>query len=108
LEGAPHVLTDDGLKLPLPAAPRAEHGARVVYGTRPEHFALDDDAGVPAEVRVVEPTGSDTQVALRLAGHEVVAQLRERIDARPGDLLRLRPQATLAHVFDAGSGLRLN
>ncbi len=61
-----------------------------------------------AEVRVVEPTALDTQVALRVAGHEVVAQLRERIAARPGELLRLQPQAALAHVFDAGSGLRLN
>ena len=108
LDGAPHVLTDDGLKLPLPSAPRAEHGARVVYGARPEHFTLDDATGVAAEVRVVEPTGSDTQVALRLAGHEIVAQLRERIHARPGELLRLKPQAALAHLFDAGNGQRLN
>jgi len=109
LDGAPHVLTDDGLRLPLPAAaPRAEHGARVVYGARPEHFTLDDDEGVAAEVRVVEPTGSDTQVALRVAGHEVIAQLRERVSARPGELLRLKPQAAQAHLFDAGSGQRLN
>ena len=111
LEGAPHVLTDDGLRLPLARAPRAEQGTRVVYGARPEHFSLvggDDDEGVAAEVRVVEPTGSDTQVAARVAGHDIVAQLRERIGARPGELLRLRPQAELAHVFDAGSGLRLN
>ncbi|QJW84395.1 sn-glycerol-3-phosphate ABC transporter ATP-binding protein UgpC [Ramlibacter terrae] len=106
LEGAPHVLTDDGLALPLASAPRGEHGSRVFYGARPEHFTLDD-RGLGAEVIVVEPTGAETQIAARFGGQDIVAAFRQRIDARPGDRLHLLPQAGRAHVFDATSGLRL-
>jgi multiple sugar transport system ATP-binding protein len=107
LDGAARVVTDDGLELPLPAAPAAEDGSRVIYGTRPEHFTLGT-GGVPAEVIVVEPTGSETQIAARLAGHDIVAAFRDRVDARPGDRLSLRPVAAQAHLFDAASGARLN
>jgi multiple sugar transport system ATP-binding protein len=109
---APHVLTDDGLRLPLPAD-GTRHGARqgdqVIYGTRPEHFILDDAHGLAADVIVVEPTGSETQIAARLGdGHNVIAAFRDRIFARPGDQLSLRPQAGKAHLFDAVAGKRLN
>jgi multiple sugar transport system ATP-binding protein len=107
-----HVLTDDGLRLPLPAD-GTRHGARqgdqVIYGTRPEHFILDDAHGLAADVIVVEPTGSETQIAARLGdGHNVIAAFRDRIFARPGDQLSLRPQAGKAHLFDAVAGKRLN
>jgi multiple sugar transport system ATP-binding protein len=109
LDGAPRVVTDDGLLLPLPAATGGTHGARVLYGARPEHFALDADGnGLPADVVVVEPTGAETQVALRLAGQPVVAAFRDRIGVRPGERVALRPLAAHAHLFDAGSGARLN
>ncbi len=107
LDGAPHVLTDDGLRLPLAHAPGGAHGDRVLYGTRPENFAIDAEHGLPADVVVVEPTGAETQVALRLGGHAVMAAFRERIDARPGERLPLRPVAAKAHLFDAAGGHRI-
>ena len=109
---APHVLTDDGLALPLPvggATRGARQGDRVIYGTRPEHFTLDDAKGLAADVIVVEPTGSETQIAVRLrGGQSVIAAFRDRITARPGDRLSLQPQAAQAHLFDAVGGQRLN
>ncbi|MCY1538708.1 sn-glycerol-3-phosphate import ATP-binding protein UgpC [compost metagenome] len=108
LDGAPHVLTDDGLRLPLANASSGTHGDRVLYGTRPENFILDAGQGLPADVVVVEPTGSETQVALRLGGHPVMAAFRDRIDARPGERLPLWPVAAKAHLFDAAGGQRLN
>jgi len=112
-DGGARVVTDDGLHLPLPpgSAPAAREGTEVLYGARPEHFEIgppDAGGGLPAEVIVVEPTGAETQVALRVGRHEVLAALRERVRARPGEALALRPQAAHAHLFDAGSGLRLN
>src|SRR6201999_2277414 len=47
------------LSLALPGAGRAAEGTQVVYGVRPEHWRLDPE-GVPATVRVVEPTGAET------------------------------------------------
>jgi len=115
LDDGAHVLTDDGLRLPLPRAPEAAAGARVLYGARPEHFALQGAAGegapLPAEVLVVEPTGAETQLALRLGGQggqPIVAAVRERVTLRPGERVALQPQAAHAHLFDAASGARLN
>jgi multiple sugar transport system ATP-binding protein len=56
----------------------------VVYGIRPEHFTIADD-GAEAEIVVVEPTGSETQVFAKLGGEEVVAVFRERHQFKPGE-----------------------
>lgn len=111
--GAPRVRTDDGLSLPLndnfaPTA-GAVHGQRVLYGARPEHWHLAAaHEGLPAEVIVVEPTGAETQVALRVGSHDVLAAFRDRVGLSRGDRLSLRPDAAQAHLFDAASGARLN
>ncbi len=92
--------------LPLPRGARADAGQPVLYGIRPEHFALAP-AGVPVEVVVVEPTGADTQLYCRFNGQEVTATIRDRADCHPGDRIHLAPDLTRAHVFDAASGKRL-
>ncbi|MEM5299342.1 sn-glycerol-3-phosphate ABC transporter ATP-binding protein UgpC [Burkholderia sp. JPY481] len=109
LNNGAHVVTDGGLQLPLAARPNAEQGARVIYGARPEDFRLDASGrGLPAEVVVVEPTGSETQIAVRFAGQDLIVAYRERIDARPGDRIHLLPRGERTHLFDAHSGARLN
>ena len=64
--------------------------------------------GVEAEVLVVEPTGSELQIAAKLGGDDVIAVFRERHDFKPGDKIRLKPDPRLAHLFDEPSGRRLN
>ncbi len=103
---APHVAFADGSTLPLPAGARAEDAQQVLYGTRPEHFALAS-AGVPVDVVVVEPTGADTQLYCRFNGQEVTATIRDRADCRPGQRIALAPDLARAHLFDAASGQRL-
>jgi multiple sugar transport system ATP-binding protein len=71
---------------------------------RPEHFTVRP-GGVKAEVKVVEPTGADTQIACTVAGIEVMAIFRERHEFRPGESIGLYPELT--HVFDPASGARL-
>src|SRR5712692_1972523 len=66
-----------GVALPLTPAPANADGRPAVYGIRPEHFVIADD-GAEAEIVVVEPTGSETQVFAKLGGEEVVAVFRER------------------------------
>jgi multiple sugar transport system ATP-binding protein len=96
-----------GVRLPLAEAPAAWHGRAAVYGVRPEHFVIADD-GAEAQVQVVEPTGSETQVVAKLGGEDVIAVFRERHRFRPGDTVRLRPQAALVHLFDGEEGKRLS
>src|SRR5688572_24589105 len=97
----------NGVRLPLAAAPADSDGRRVVYGIRPEHFTIADD-GAEAEIVVVEPTGSETQVFAKLGGEEIVAVFRERHKFEPGDKVRLRPDPALVHLFDEATGKRLN
>jgi multiple sugar transport system ATP-binding protein len=104
--GAPHVDFADGSALPLPAGARADDGQEVLYGIRPEHFALSA-SGVPVDVVVVEPTGADTQLYCRFNGREVTATIRDRTDCRPGQRIHLSPDLARAHVFDAASGQRI-
>jgi len=98
--GAPHVMTDQGTRLPLPDAP-VRDGQRVYYGMRPEHWRLvGGDEGLPAEVVVVEPTGADTLVVCRLAGREIQASFNERHPLKPGQPIRLTPVLESVHLFD--------
>jgi multiple sugar transport system ATP-binding protein len=98
--------TDDGVVLPVKAGDTRQSAASAIYGIRPEHFRLDD-AGVPIEVSVVEPTGSETQVLGRLGKQQVTGVFRERVDAKPGATIRVSPDTASVHLFDA-SGARLN
>ena len=104
--GSAYVEAAGGVRLPLRDAPAASNGRPVVYGVRPEHFTIADD-GAEAEVVVVEPTGSETQVVAKLAGIDVVAVFRERQDLHPGQKIRLRPRIDVCHLFDAPTGKRL-
>jgi multiple sugar transport system ATP-binding protein len=96
-----------GVQLPLGSAPANTDGKPAVYGIRPEHFTIADD-GAEAEIVVVEPTGSETQVFAKLGGEEVVAVFRERHKFEPGDKVRLKPDPALVHLFDEATGKRLN
>src|SRR6187397_1317404 len=97
----------NGVRLPLASAPPASEGRPAVYGVRPEHFTIADD-GAEAEIIVVEPTGSETQVFAKLGGEQVVAVFRERHQFNPGDKIRLKPEPSLVHLFDETTGKRLN
>ncbi|MGB7835936.1 MAG: TOBE domain-containing protein, partial [Xanthobacteraceae bacterium] len=61
-----------------------------------------------AEIHVVEPTGSELQVVAKLGGQEINAVFRERHQFKPGQKIRLRPDARLVHLFDQTTGVRLN
>ncbi|HTE82687.1 MAG TPA: sn-glycerol-3-phosphate ABC transporter ATP-binding protein UgpC [Reyranella sp.] len=97
---------DDGTLWPLPANGAARKEGPAVYGVRPEHLHLDS-GGIPATVQIVEPTGSETQVLMRIGGQPVIGAFRERVLARPGDILPVRPDTALVHLFDQQSGARL-
>ena len=57
---------------------------------------------------MLEPTGSEPHVVVRLAGQEIVAVFRDRQVLRPGDTIHLTPNGNPVHLFDAASGERIN
>ncbi|MFY8114325.1 MAG: ABC transporter ATP-binding protein [Rhabdaerophilum sp.] len=104
--GSGGFMAEGGFHLPVGAAPAGSDGKPVVYGLRPEHIRIDS-AGVPAEVVVLEPTGSETQVVLRAGGQDIIAVFRERLTAKPGEMIPISPSLPIAHLFDAETGKRL-
>ncbi len=107
MNGAAAVEVAGGEFLPAPPGAAGADGQRVVFGTRPEHLSLTQRDGLRATVVVVEPTGADTQVFARHGESEVTAVFRERHGFRAGEEIRLLPEATRAHLFDAESGKSL-
>ncbi|HLW91013.1 MAG TPA: sn-glycerol-3-phosphate ABC transporter ATP-binding protein UgpC [Roseiarcus sp.] len=106
--GAAKFIADTGESLPLGSNIAAADGTAVTIGVRPEHFALDSERGADAEVIVVEPTGSETQVLAKFCGREIVSVFRDRIDAKPGGAIKLAAPPERIHLFDANSGMALH
>jgi multiple sugar transport system ATP-binding protein len=111
----PRVETDSGVAMPLPETAEVQDGQPVVYGLRPEHIRLDG-TGVPAQVIVTEPTGSEIHVVARLGdagqarngrGQEINCLFRERLSFTPGETIHIAPQPALAHLFEESTGRRI-
>jgi multiple sugar transport system ATP-binding protein len=98
--------SEGGFILPLANAPANADGKSFVCGVRPEHLMIDQ-AGIPAEVVVIEPTGSETQVVARHGGQEITCLFRERISARPGETIPILANPKLVHLFDPETGARV-
>ena len=108
-------LVEDDFKITLPAACLTELECIVAEQRkapvptlvlRPEHFSIGESC-VEVRVVLVEPTGADTQVFCKLAGHNVSAISRERHTFRPGDTISLKPFEGKTYLFDPESGARI-
>ncbi|CCM80207.1 MULTISPECIES: ABC transporter ATP-binding protein [Rhizobium] len=101
----PVLNTPEGVNLPIEGM-GLNGRSEVTYGIRPEHLELGE-TGIPAEVVVVEPTGSETQLYVTVGGRDVNVVLRDRVDVRPGEKVWLAPRKGCAHLFDPKSGMRI-
>ncbi len=97
--------SEGGIIVPV-NAPANSEGRPVTLGIRPEHLSLAP-TGFGAEIVVIEPTGSETQVVAKAGSQEIVCLFRERINAKPGEMLHLLPDPNLVHLFDAEKGQRI-
>ncbi|MBM9595439.1 ABC transporter ATP-binding protein [Roseitranquillus sediminis] len=110
-DGAAKFLSHSGVRWQVdPRVAEVAGGTPVTYGIRPEHFALatDGESGtLPAVVVTVEPTGAETHVVADIGEDRITAVLRERVSARPGEKIHLRPDPAQAHLFESESTLRI-
>jgi multiple sugar transport system ATP-binding protein len=97
----------DGSVIPLSGVPAGVAG-RLVLGVRPEDIHIDNGAGAPAKVIVVEPTGAETHLAVELGGHELVCVLRERVSLQPNEIVKLAFRKSAMHLFDPASTNRIH
>ena len=110
------LLGDGSVRLPVPEAPSdagAFIGREVVLGVRPECITEEsrrlDGAPVPidAHVEMIEPTGAETIVLLRLAGHEALARVSPDIRLRSGETARFALDTRKICLFDPASERRI-
>ncbi len=102
----PSFETNAGVTLPLSRAPRGSDGMPAIYGIRPEHLEIGSK-GARAEVTVIEPMGSETQVFAKLGGQKIVGVFKQRLKVKPGEMISVTPEQSAAHLFDATSGKKI-
>ncbi len=96
----------DGSMLPLTVDAVRHEGRPAIYGIRPEHLQITT-GNANAEVTVVEPMGSETQLFARMGGQKITALFRQRLTVKPGEKLNLVPEVAAVHLFDASNGKRI-
>jgi len=94
-------------RIALPASADLKNGQQVTLGIRPEHLTLADK-GLTGKVLVIEPTGSEIHVVVRMGGKDITAIFRTRHPFKPGQDISLLPNKDAVHVFDRETGKRLS
>jgi multiple sugar transport system ATP-binding protein len=101
----------EATRLPLPegVATAAGNGRRVVLGIRPENLTRYDVRGteekpflttIEAPVEVVEPTGAETMVIVRIGSREVIARFEPDAAPAVGETVKLAVDMAKACLFD--------
>jgi sn-glycerol 3-phosphate transport system ATP-binding protein len=86
----------------------AARGAQRVLGVRPEHIELAGQGGVPGVVSSTEYHGADTILNVRVGEESLLVRAAGRVEVAAGAAVRLRWPEAAMHVFDAGSGARVD
>ena len=105
--GQAHV-TAQGASWPACAVASGQDGQAVHYGVRPTDITLTQAGqGIAAQVVVVEPTGAETELLVKVGEFNLVVTLHGRTDAQPGETVYLHIDPAKTHLFDAASEQRL-
>ena len=83
-------------------------GAGRVLGVRPEHITLAVKGGVPGSVTSTEYHGADTILTVQVGQESLLVRSPGRVELGEGAAVRLHWAAEAMHVFDAGSGARID
>ncbi len=94
----------DRFRLPRPDV---ANDTTLRYGVRPEDIVLGGEAAVEGIVEVIEPTGAETHLTLRIDEHLLTMVTKERPAVAAGDRLAVSLAPGCGHLFDAESGQRL-
>src|SRR5206468_9379132 len=98
------------IRWPILREPAVGEGLDVSYGVRPEHLAVVQRGSadsVPGEVVVVEPTGAETELLVRMGTSQISVISHGRASIGPGDQIALRVAPGSVHLFDRKSGARI-
>jgi multiple sugar transport system ATP-binding protein len=96
--GAQGFVAADGTEVTQAWRPPGEAGRPALMGVRPEHVRLSD-RGMPGVIALVEPTGSETQISVRVGEQTVVCMARGRFSGWPGEVAHLQFESQGLHLF---------
>ena len=105
-EGGTTVTLPGGQAVPLGTALDVQGGTEIVYGVRPQHITVAE-AGIPASVVLVEPTGDAQEVLARIGDDDISAVVRDHPLLSPGEAINLLIDPARLFIFDKTTGLRL-
>jgi multiple sugar transport system ATP-binding protein len=107
--GSPYVESGDGVHWPLGGVAGAD-GQVVTYGVRPDHLELaaNQPQTVAGEIVVVEPTGSETELVVKIGEAQMIVETHGRPALSPGDKVRFLVDPANVHLFDRATGARLS
>jgi multiple sugar transport system ATP-binding protein len=108
-DGGPAVRLKGGDVIALPRHVKVAPNKQVAVGLRPNVFSLGGD-GLRAQVVVTEALGAETQIVARLrdtSAKPLILQFNQRMQASPGDELRLTVDTDGVHLFDAETHMRI-
>jgi multiple sugar transport system ATP-binding protein len=98
-----------GSAWPVGELGQGRDGQVVHYGIRPGDIQLSTpDQGIAAKVVVVEPTGAETELLLEVGGEQLIVVLHGRTAVQPDERIGLVIDGAKAHLFDEGSGQRVD
>jgi len=83
-------------------------GRGLALGLRPEEIALEEVAGVPAQVAAIEYLGSDSIVGCRVGDAAVAVRVPGRARVRIGETVGLGWEPEAEHLFDMATGRRVD
>jgi multiple sugar transport system ATP-binding protein len=104
------------IRLPVPAEAKGWVGREVVLGIRPEciteptrHFghAPDTVLTISALVEMIEPTGAETIVVLRLGNERALGRVSADLRPRLNEMARFAIDARKINLFDPSTGDRI-
>lgn len=103
---AKHVELDGGVKLAIPHAVDCPKGTSITFGVRPQHIELSAK-GIPAQVTLVEPTGEELEVTMKIGDVDVSVIVRGHPQMAVGDEVHLEPTLEKVLLFDSETGERI-
>ena len=97
----------ENARVPLPESAPLADGQEVLIGIRPENLNVEEGEGIPGQISVIEPTGSETHVVVRSGGTEFVSVLRDRRRLSVGQSVNLAAPPDSILLFDRKTGDRI-
>jgi len=107
--GSERFVRFEGTDIPAPAGLQGADGP-VTFAIRPENIAIVERQGpfsLPAEVDIVQPTGSQTIISLSVKGHRVTALIPRFETSLPRKNIWIEFPADQLTFFDKGSASRI-